>query len=160
MLHDIPAVCRFMIDYLERITSDMTPDDLQRGNGSANPPGWILGHLAIVADYAGPLVQRPRQCPAAWHKAFGPGSSPNAGLPQQTAAEWIQTIRQQYEGVLASLPQTEAAVLSEPHGVGLLAGTKIETKGQLLTHLLTTHLATHIGQLSAWRRSQGSPPLF
>ncbi|HET6426292.1 MAG TPA: DinB family protein [Planctomycetaceae bacterium] len=160
MTHDVPALCRFMLDYLERIIAEMTPDDLRRANGSANPPGWILGHLAIVADFAGPMLKRPRQCPAAWHKAFGPGSDPHAELPQQTAAEWAQTIRNNYEGILAVLPTADDAELAQPHGSSLLANTKIETMGQLLSHLLTTHLATHIGQLSAWRRSQGFLPLF
>jgi hypothetical protein len=149
-----------MLDYLDKIVAEMTADDLRRGNGAANPPGWILGHLAIVADYAGPMLKRPRQCPAAWHKAFGPGSDPHAELPAQSATEWMQSIRNNYEGILAALSQADEAVLAEPHGSSLLAGTRIETKGQLLSHLLTTHLATHIGQLSAWRRSQGYLPLF
>lgn len=160
MTHDIPALCRFLFDYLEKITAEMTPEDLLTTVGGANPPGWILGHLVIVADYAGPYLKLPRKCPAAWHKAFGPGSIPSPEMPQQTAAEWVASIRSGYESVLAALPAVDEPWMNEPHGAAILAGTKIETKGQLLSHILTTHLASHIGQLSAWRRSRKQKPLF
>ncbi len=160
MTHDVAALCRFMLDYLEKITQDMTPEDLLSGTGGANPPGWILGHLAIVADYAGPYLKLPRKCPAAWHKAFGPGSVPSCEMPQQTVAEWMAAIRAGYEGVLTALPSVDATLVDQPHGLALLAGTKIETKGQLLTHIVTTHLASHVGQLAAWRRANGQAPLF
>ncbi len=160
MTHDVAALCRFLLDYLEKITGEMTSQDLLTGMGDANPPGWILGHLAVVADLAGLTMKLPRKCPAAWHKAFGPGSVPSREIPQQTAAEWMAAIRAGYEGVLAALPTVDDALADQPHGVPLLAGSKIATKGQLLTHIVTTHLATHVGQLSAWRRSQGQKPLF
>jgi hypothetical protein len=160
MNHDIPAVCRFMLDYLEKVTAVMTPDDLRTTSGGMNPPGWILGHLAVVADLAGPMLQLPRKCPAKWHKAFGPTTSPGTELPEQTATEWMAAIRSGYEAILDALPNANEAVMAEPHGSALLAGTAVQTRGQLLTHLLTTHLATHVGQLSAWRRNQGHAPLF
>ncbi len=160
MTHDVAALCRFLLDYLEKITAELTAEDMVTGTGGANPPGWILGHVAIVADYAGPYLKVPRKCPAAWHKAFGPGSIPSRDMPQQTAAEWVAAIRAGYEGVLAALPTADETWMGEPHGVPILAGSKIETKGQLLSHILTTHLAIHVGQLSAWRRTQGQPPLF
>ncbi len=159
MIHDIPAVCRFMLDYLEKLTAVMTPEDLQTSHGGMNPPGWILGHLAIVAD-AAPYLKLPRKCPFSWHRAFSPRSTPSDEMPQQTVAEWMAVIRAGYERVLAALPTLDESLLAEPHGFDILDGTKIETKGQLLIHVLTTHLATHIGQLSAWRRNQGHAPLF
>jgi hypothetical protein len=33
------------------------------------------------------------------------------------------------------------------------------TVGHLVGHLLTTHFATHLGQLSAWRRLAGFAPV-
>jgi len=35
----------------------------------------------------------------------------------------------------------------------------LPTRGDLLAHILTTHEATHLGQLSAWRRQLGFPPV-
>lgn len=160
MTHDVAALCRFLLDYLEKITGEMTPADLLAGTGGANPPGWILGHLAVVTDYVGPYLKLRRKCPAAWHKAFGSGSVPSAEMPQQTAAEWLSAIRAGYEDVLNALPTVDDAMMAEPHGAAILAGSRIETKGQLLTHIVTTNLAAHIGQLSAWRRAKGNAPLF
>jgi hypothetical protein len=31
----------------------------------------------------------------------------------------------------------------------------VKTMGDIVTHLLTTHFAFHIGQISAWRRLEG-----
>ena len=42
----------------------------------------------------------------------------------------------------------------------LLYDTPIKSKGDLLNHILTTHFASHLGQLSSWRRLMGLPPLF
>jgi hypothetical protein len=160
MQHDLPTLTRFMLGYLKKLTAEMTAADLVNHAGGANPPGWILGHLAVVADLVGPMLKLERRCPAAWHKAFGPTHQPSASMPQQSAAEWVAAIEAGYEAILAALPQADERVLAEPHGVPLLAGTLIQTRGQLLSHVLSTHLATHIGQLSAWRRNQGKPALF
>ena len=36
----------------------------------------------------------------------------------------------------------------------------LPTVGDLLAHLLTTHSAYHLGQLSTWRRAAGLPEVF
>jgi hypothetical protein len=48
--------------------------------------------------------------------------------------------------------------MSEPHTLELrfLKGP-LPTVGDLLAHLMTTHEAAHLGQLSAWRRLLGLP---
>jgi uncharacterized damage-inducible protein DinB len=56
--------------------------------------------------------------------------------------------------------QGSAESLAEPHGLELLSGTAIQTRGQILAHLLTTHLSFHVAQLSGWRRAAGHGPLF
>ena len=57
---------------------------------------------------------------------------------------------------------TEAADLEtmrQPHNVPFLKETAIETVGQVISHLMTTHLSTHVGQLSAWRRATRRSPV-
>jgi len=46
------------------------------------------------------------------------------------------------------------------HEVDLLKATPLKTRGDLVGHILTTHFATHLGQLSSLRRHFGRPPLF
>jgi hypothetical protein len=43
--------------------------------------------------------------------------------------------------------------------VELFKDSPVQTQGDILSHLMTTHFATHVGQLSVWRRAHGKPPL-
>jgi hypothetical protein len=45
--------------------------------------------------------------------------------------------------------------MSQPQTAELLKNTPLKTIGDVMDHLLTTHFAFHIGQLSAWRRLEG-----
>ncbi len=56
--------------------------------------------------------------------------------------------------------ETSADVLNQPHGIELLNGTALVTVGDVLSHLLSSHFAFHIAQLSAWRRAAGHSALF
>jgi hypothetical protein len=50
--------------------------------------------------------------------------------------------------------------LNQPHGVELLNDTVLNTVGDVVAHLMTTHLAFHAAQLSAWRQGSGHKHLF
>jgi hypothetical protein len=51
-------------------------------------------------------------------------------------------------------------LISARHEVGLLSNTPLRTKGDLIAHILATHFAVHLGQLSTLRRLAGRPLLF
>jgi hypothetical protein len=54
----------------------------------------------------------------------------------------------------------DPARISEPQNVDFFKNTPIETNADGVAHPMTTHLAGHLGQLSAWRRVQGKVYLF
>ncbi len=56
--------------------------------------------------------------------------------------------------------QLDTVPLRETHSVPLLAKTPLKTRGDLAAHILSTHFAFHLGQLSTLRRMLGRPPLF
>ncbi|MBL9123651.1 MAG: DinB family protein [Planctomycetaceae bacterium] len=162
MLEQQCRLYRFNLAVLETMTADITDDELthQPAPGT-NPPIWILGHLAVATDYASKTLGIPTACPKAWHVDFGPGSTPlKMHDPAPTKDQLLEAIRNGHARVTAATANVTPELLAAPHPVALLKGTPIETVGDLLTHLMNTHEAMHIGQLSMWRRLTGRKPLI
>ena len=148
-----------MLGYAQRLTADLTDDDLQkRPFEGMNPPAWILGHLVLVADGAVMLLGGEGTCPPEWRPWFGKDSIPlAAGAPQSTKAELMAMLAARHAEVDRLLAKgVTQARLDEPNPREHLRAT-LPTVGDFLTHMLTTHPATHLGQLSAWRRAIGKP---
>ena len=127
-----------------------------------NPPAWILAHLVVANDYALRMLGEPRIAPAEWHKRFGRGSlaekTIKARSPQKRSSCRSSTEGRQH--LVAAAVKADPARMSERHNIEIFKDTPVETIGDVMAHLMTTHLAGHLGQLSAWRRVQGRAPLF
>lgn len=151
----------FLLDYIRASVADISEDEMTlQATPGTNPPVWILGHLALATDYALKTLGQSAQCPRAWHLSFGPGSTPLADQKVTvTKAELLAAIEKGHELVSAAAAAADPARMSEPHAVAILKQSKIQTNGDLVAHLMTTHEAMHIGQLSVWRRVTGRPPL-
>ncbi len=125
-----------------------------------NPPAWILGHLVICNDYALRMLGGPRLAPAEWHKRFGRGMSPKDDpSPLPSKQELVAKLNEGREQVAAAAAKADPERMSQPHNVELFKDSPVQTQGDILSHLMTTHFATHVGQLSVWRRAHGKPPL-
>jgi hypothetical protein len=147
---------------LSRLLQDVDDTQLVTPIASGgNPPAWILAHLAVANDYALRMMGEPRVCSSEWHKRFGPGKSPredNGPLP--TKAELLQKLDEGRQAVASAAPKADPARMDVPQTVDFFKGTPVETNGDIVAHLMTTHMALHLGQLSAWRRVQGKAFLF
>lgn len=152
----------FNLHMLHGLTHDLTDEHMgQRVSGVGHSPRWILGHLAISTDLAAQLVGGEGRCPAAWHQAFGPGSTDDlTDAPQPSREELVAAIKRGHEQVSARAKHATPEAMSGPPPVDLFKGTPITTEGQLFTLLITVHESYHLGQLSAWRRQVGFTPLF
>jgi uncharacterized damage-inducible protein DinB len=152
----------FLLGYLKNQVADLEESQLDLTPVSGfHSVRWILCHLAIAADMGVVLLGGEKQCPSAWHVAYGPGSS---GVTHDkikpTKGELLAKI-DELNATLCSLANSaDEAFLRQPHQLHLLKATPLQTQGDLISHLLTTHFATHIGQLSALRRQMGLPHLF
>lgn len=153
---------RFTRQYLSMLIDGLTEDQLDLvpvdGFHSAR---WLLSHIATTGDFGLKLLGLPTNCPRTWQVAYAPGSE-GVTHPQirPSKDELLSKITEVYEQLAQGIESASKELLSEPHGLGLLEKTAIETKGQLISHLLTTHFAVHLGQLSAMRRQMGLPHLF
>lgn len=151
----------FVLDYTKKLAQgiDESQMTLQPAPGM-NTPLWILGHLAIASDFAATSLGLPMNCPRAWHKAFGPGSDPNAVRPPHpTKAELLQIIEANHARIAEALQSVTPEQLAQPNTFEPTTRA-FPTVGDLLAHLMTTHPTMHLGQLSAWRRLQGLPAVL
>jgi uncharacterized damage-inducible protein DinB len=154
---------QFNLGLVERLTEDVADDELAKQPlPGMNPPRWLLAHLAIATDYCLQLIGKERALPADWHAAFGPGSKPDADAgPQPTKAELLAALRQGHERLLAAIDSIDESLLAQPHGIQFESLQKaFPTRGDFLAQMMSNHESLHIGQLSAWRRATGRPPLF
>jgi hypothetical protein len=153
---------RFMHGYLQKLMAELTDADLRAVTpGAVNPPAYILGHLAISNDFALRLLGRPPVCPAEWAAAFGPGSSPEKmQIEYPSKAALLETIRLGHEAVIAAAPDADQRMMGKAQSFPLFKGTPIQTVGDCVALLMTTHFALHVGQLSLMRRQLGHAPLF
>lgn len=153
---------KFNRGYLDSLLKDLADDELDtQPHAELHSARWILVHLAISSDYAFKMIELPSLCSKAWHKAYGPASQPGTdGTVKPTRAELLAAINDGYTKLCHALPTVSVEHLSVPHGLALLEGTLLKTRGDLVCHILTTHFAMHLGQLSVNRRMLGRPPLI
>ncbi|MFO0811486.1 MAG: DinB family protein [Gemmataceae bacterium] len=147
-----------LLDYAQRLAADIPEEKMAHQPApDMNTPLWVLTHLAICTDYAAELLGGTKVCPESWHRDFGPFSKVGEHQgPVGTKAEILAALAAGHARVteLAKTPDSAAMAQANPFE---FVRKPLPTVGLLLAHLLTTHEAIHLGQLSAWRRVQGMP---
>ena len=151
----------FLISGLQKVMADIPEDRInERAPGNGHPPLWVLGHLALVAEMGEKMLGGSIQH-MSWIPVFGPGSPDDVPEPEKySRSEMIDLIVTAYPRLCTTAQNADQSILSQPHGVELLADTEIVTVGDLIAHILTSHVAFHLAQLSTWRRAAGHGPLF
>jgi hypothetical protein len=148
-----------MLGFLRKILQDI--DDSQLGVPiveGGNPPAFTLGHLVVVNDYALKSLGEARLAPAEWHKRFRPGASPKDDQsPWPAKSELLQLLENGCQRIVTAAAKADPERMNQPHNSDFFKETPVKTVGDTIAHLMTSHLAFHIGQISAWRRVQGKP---
>ena len=153
---------RFMLGYLRSIAKDLDDGQLMLPpSEGVNPPAWVLAHLAIVNDSALRILGVGPVCPREWHSAFGMGKKPSElTIMYPSKVELLEKIEEGHALVCETAKSADPAAMDKPHSFAPFKGSPIETMGDLMAHLLTTHFASHVGQLSLMRRQLGFAPVF
>lgn len=128
--------------------------------GARNPPAFILSHLAVVHDFGLMILGKSPLCPREWQAKFGPGGKPEDVASYAPKAELVELIDRGVNALQAAAAEAPQELLARPHGVDFFNGTPIENVADVVSLLLTTHFALHLGQLSLMRRQMGFAPLF
>ncbi len=147
---------RFTHSYAQELVKDIDDSDMaQLPHPGMNHPAWILGHLALGADFVSLLLGGELETDEHWMQTYGPGSQPIDDRSIYASKEELLTLleRLYQRAEKLALSATEEQ-LAQPNQTPFLAA-QFPKVGDLLMHLLTTHPASHLGQFSAWRRCVG-----
>ena len=159
--HDV-RVSKQMLNLLRALVKEIDDANFLRPvPGARNPPAFILSHLAVTADAGLMRLGREKLCPDSWHQAFRPGSKPEeVPFAYPSKQELTAVVERGYEALQSAALSATPEQVNQPHGVAFLKGSPMESVGDLIVLLLTSHMGIHLGQLSLMRRQLGFPPLF
>lgn len=151
-------LCAFAIEYCRKLMRDI-PDEklaIQPASGM-NHPAWVMGHLAVVADMALKMLGQPAKCPREWRALFGMGAQPSTDRALYPSCEvLLKAVESGYRAIIVAVQQAPAELVDAPHSAPFFK-EELPQVGDLLGHIMTTHFTMHLGQVSAWRRTQGMP---
>jgi hypothetical protein len=152
----IMAAFRFTLMYAEKLAADLVDDELARlPQPGMNHAAWVLGHVALGSDFVALLLGQPMVTGETWMTTFGPGSMPVGDRAVYPSKEQLlATMRTTHARAIELLNEATTAQLNSPNQTQFFPA-EFPTVGALITHLMTTHAALHLGQLSAWRRALG-----
>jgi hypothetical protein len=131
-----------------------------------NHPAWVYGHLAMYAakmcDLTG-IPSGPAAVPAGWDELFKNGT-PSTDDPTGKMFPPMETIVRHYidgyKYVISKLPEVDDAAFAKPNpGTGRYA-EMAPTIGAAVAFMISGHAASHLGQVSTWRRCQGLGSAF
>lgn len=147
---------QFTLSYAERLVADIDDDQMAvQPHPRMNHPAWILGHYAIGADFVAQLLGQPLLTDSDWMAKFGPGSTPTTDRTAYPSKQILLGMaRRTHARAIELMSSATDDQLAAPNTTPFFPDV-FPTTGDLLTHLLTTHGAMHLGQLSAWRRCVG-----
>jgi len=157
----IEAILRLAEDnlaYAEALVNDIDDSQMaQQPEKLVNHPAWTLGHLVVSQDFALQLLEAPSAADPSWVRLFGSGGSPTddrQNFPGK--AELVAALRMEHEKVAAAFKANFEKRAGSPNPFEPLL-LRFPTVGDLVLHLMTTHEAAHLGQLTAWRRMKELP---
>ncbi len=148
--------------YARKLVADIPEDRMaEQPAPEVNHPAFILGHLvgtdAFTAQILG--IKTPPM-PENWAKLFGLGAKPQADRRlYPTKAELLARLEDGHRLVTEAVAKLPAGRLAEPFPMEQMREF-VPTLGDGLVFLMTAHEATHLGQLSAWRRVLGFPSVM
>ena len=152
----------FLMGYADSLTNDLSAEQflLQPMDG-VNNPAWVIGHLANTADNLIGMIGGEKILDGSWKVKFGGGSSVSSNPEDYPSKEELLNALRRTNAKLRELSLTATSeILNAENPVARLKSAGMTTLGDLLGFVLTGHVGTHLGQLSAFRRMVGLPPLF
>ena len=152
---------RFSVGFLKSLLEGIDDDKrAYQPNPGMNHPAWIVGHLVSTMEFAAKLAGTVYQAPAGWNELFGMSSTPvDDAAKYPTLAVLVAELDKSVEAVAPALDTiSDESLAAQMPDEGFRK--MMPTVGDGLTFVLNGHIAMHVGQLSAWRRACGMPPLF
>ena len=158
MLTELQRSFALNLEHATRLLEDLTDEQMiAQPITDINHPAWIVGHLTYSLQGIGGEIGLSPWLPTQWSALFATGtvlSTDRRNYPVK--AELVGAFEDARRRISDRLAEMTDDDLSKP-----LPDDRYReifpTVGSALLHILTVHAATHIGQLSAWRRAMGLP---
>lgn len=139
-------------------------DDLDEGDMLAQPvpgvvmnhPAWIFSHLLVYLPVMITMLEGGVPDDPIDHRhgrKSAPLPDPKAYLPKDRL---VEKYAEMHEATEEAFRYAEREILSERTPIPRFV-ERFPTVGHVVVHLMIKHEATHLGQLSAWRRAGGRP---
>ena len=161
LVEPIVSQWRELREVAQRLVADLS-DEQMVGQPLAgvvmNHPAWVLSHLLVYGTVLeGILGGEPVEDPLEhrYGRTSRPMSDPAQYLPQSALIERYVT---EYDAAATAFEDAEPDVLRKPTPIERWRG-RFPTIAFLPGQFLVKHNAYHLGQLSAWRRASGLPPI-
>jgi hypothetical protein len=158
MISDILRSFGMSMEYGRNLLADLDHNQMTaQPLPGMNHPAWIVGHLAFSFQMIGGELGLEPWLPEHWANLFGTGSILNAGrYPRKH--ELLAALAAGEKKLTEHLATMDESDLDQPLPDERCRHT-LPTLGSAVLHILTVHTAVHLGQLSAWRRAMGLPPV-
>jgi hypothetical protein len=146
------------LDLLRNIVADLDENQMvAQVGGVVNHPAWTLGHLAGSFQLMGGELGLALWLPEDWAAMFGTGTTPVSDPRVYPGkAGLLHALDDGQRRLVEALADMNAAELARP-----LPDERfrrwVPTIGHAVLHILASHTAMHVGQLTVWRRAMGLP---
>jgi DinB superfamily len=147
--------------YMRGLIADLSDEEmLLQPPGGPNHAAWTLGHVILSCQAIAGELGVPPWLPGDWETRFGYGSAPAgaADAEGRGKAALLSSLADASNRLRAALLATDEDRLKDP-----LPDEKtreiLPTLGDALLQTVCAHTAFHAGQLAAWRRAIGRPPV-
>ncbi len=160
MPHDnLLNVYRLCHAYGRKLAEDIPDERLaEQPLPGMNHPAWILGHLAFVGFRGEWLLTGREGWPVGYAELFAPGTACETDRSRYPSlVELLDAFDASHAALDAAVTAADDERWAAPNpGPGYLRQL-LPNLGDMVAHIMSTHEATHLGQLSAWRRAAGMP---
>lgn len=148
------------LDFLRTQVADVSPADMVRQPaGLPNHPAWVIGHLTLTCQQVAEVLGLPPWLAHHYAGRYGTGSrpvaDPSAYEAKTEALAALADAQARLTDVVSTLDRRR---LDEPFPDPAYAEA-FPSIGHFLTQVLAGHTAYHVGQVGAWRKALGLPPL-
>ena len=156
MIQNLLFVYKFNLDNASELVADLSDEQMvQQPQGVINHPAWTLGHLAFVADYLAITLGAESSLPDGWADHFPTGGTPSGDAADYPSKEAILgQLAAQHERATQLVAEADPTVFEQAFPDERIRG-RFPTIGDFTAFLMTSHEASHLGQISAWRRAMG-----
>lgn len=151
----------FVHGYFHKLVADLDDASLaDQPIAGVNHAAWNIGHLAIANDYISKILRNDGVCPPEYGELFAPGSKPRADRAAYPSKdELVKMFDMSYNRAAFVVGESSEEQLATPQ-LGPFFKDELPLVGDLIAHLMTTHAAMHLGQISLWRRAMGLPSVL